>query len=94
MKNAKSLGAYAPERLLEDSEGETDEGRRSGAARQAALLLSKINGERAPFLRDILRKTFAERIGVNPSLLNQQAAAQARRERHARERRERGREKN
>ena len=89
-KQAKSLGAYAPERLLEISQGDTDEGRRSGAARQAALLLSMVNGERAPFLRDILRKTFAQRIGVNPALLNREAAAQARRERHARERRERG----
>ena len=75
--NAKSLGDYAVERLLENTGAETDEGRRSAAARGAAALLAKVHGERAPFLRDILRKTFAKRIGLDPGLLTRQAAARA-----------------
>ena len=75
--NAKSLGEYAAERLLENAGAGTDEGRRSAAARGAAALLAKVHGERAPFLRDILRKTFAERIGLDPGLLTRQAAARA-----------------
>ena len=75
--NAKSLGDYAVERLLENTGAETDEGRRSAAARGAAALLAKVHGERAPFLRDILRKTFAQRIGLDPGLLTRQAAARA-----------------
>ena len=75
--NAKSLGDYAVERLLENTGAETDEGRRSAAARGAAALLAKVHGERAPFLRDILQKTFAKRIGLDPGLLTRQAAARA-----------------
>ena len=75
--NAKSLGDYAVERLLENTGAETDEGRRSAAARGAAALLAKVHGERAPFLRDILQKTFAQRIGLDPGLLTRQAAARA-----------------
>ena len=75
--NAKSLGEYAAERLLENAGAGTDEGRRSAAARGAAALLAKVHGERAPFLRDILRKTFAERIGLDSGLLTRQAAARA-----------------
>ena len=81
LTNAKSLGEYAAERLLDNAGAETDEGRRSAAARGAAALLAKVHGERAPFLRDILRKTLAERIGLDPALLTRQAATRANSER-------------
>ena len=74
---AKSLGEYAAERLLENAGAETDEGRRSAAARGAAVLLARVRGERAPFLRDILRRTFAERIGLDEKLLTREAARTA-----------------
>ena len=68
--NAKSLGDYAVERLLENTGAETDEGRRSAAARGAAALLAKVHGERAPFLRDILRKTFAQADRAGPGAVD------------------------
>ena len=74
---AKSLGEYAAERLLENAGAETDEGRRSAAARGAAALLARVRGERAPFLRDILRRTFAERIGLDEGLLTREAKRSA-----------------
>ena len=74
---AKSLGEYAAERLLENAGAETDEGRRSAAARGAAALLARVRGERAPFLRDILRRTFAERIGLDEGLLTREARRSA-----------------
>ena len=74
---AKSLGEYAAERLLENAGAETDEGRRSAAARGAAALLARVRGERAPFLQDILRRTFAERIGLDEELLTREAKRSA-----------------
>ena len=75
--NAKSLGDYAVERLLENTGAETDEGQRSAAARGAAALLAKVHKERAPFLHDILQKTFARRISLDSVLLTRLAAARA-----------------
>ena len=37
-------------------------------------LLARVRGERAPFLRDIMRRTFAERIGLDEKLLTREAA--------------------
>ena len=87
LANAKPLGEYAAEQLLESAGAETDEGRRSAAAKNGAALLAKVRADRAPFLRDILRRTLAERIGLDSGILNRQAEAHARADEDRRENR-------
>ena len=77
LTNAKSLGEYAAERLLENTGAGRDEKQRIAAVNPALALLAKVNEERAKFLRDILARTLAERIGLDPSRLTREAAERA-----------------
>ena len=77
LASAKPLGEYAAAHLLESAGAETDEGRRSAAARAGAMFLAKVRVDNAPFLRGILQKTLAETIGVDPKLLDRESHSQA-----------------
>ena len=77
LANAKPLGEYAAEQLLESAGAETDEGRRSAAAQGGIALLAKLRQDQAPFLHGILKKSMAERIGVSEGELEKRARARA-----------------